>query len=223
MTFRLKTLLALATIASLTACTGLSSTKTVSQEPPVTRWDHRPEGKVWTQKTLLAVASEDAELAASVPADIALWCPSYPEASIEDRRAFWVGLMSAVAKHESTWNPEASGGGGRWIGLLQISPGTAKQYGCDATSSAALKDGVANLSCAVEILSVQVGRDNAVAGNGAQGMGRDWAPFRSASKRAEMAAWTSAQPYCVNGGSTKTVNLGNFGQGMALPRSPSAS
>jgi hypothetical protein len=35
-----------------------------------------------------------------------------------------------------------------------------------------------------------------VAGGGAKGMGRDWAPFRSSSKRAEMAAWTRAQSYC---------------------------
>jgi hypothetical protein len=162
-------------------------------------WDARPEAPEWTQKTLLAVAEEDGHLAAAVPKDIAHWCPAYPEADIEARRAFWAGLMSAVAKHESTWNPVASGGGGRWIGLMQISPRTAQHFGCDATSTADLKNGSANLSCAVEIAAVQVGKDDAVVGDGRQGMARDWAPFRNSEKRAEMAAWTSAQDYCRAG------------------------
>ncbi len=186
--------IALLTLPS--ACMDLSIAEEEIAAAPAMGWDHRPEAPEWTQKTLLAVASEDTELAASVPSDIGNWCPGYQTAGIEDRRAFWAGLMSAVAKHESTWNPVAAGGGGRWIGLMQISPQTAQHYGCEATSSSALKNGAANLSCAVEIAAAQVGRDDAVAGNGRAGMGRDWAPFRNASKRAEMAAWTSAQPYC---------------------------
>jgi hypothetical protein len=35
-----------------------------------------------------------------------------------------------------------------------------------------------------------------VVGSGNRGLGRDWAPFRKASKRADIAAWTSAQSYC---------------------------
>ena len=110
--------------------------------------------------------------------------------------AFWTGLLSAVAKYESTWNENASGGGGRWIGLMQISPRSAANYGCDATSVGALKDGEANLECAVEIMSTQVAKDGLVAGGGNRGIGRDWAPLRSGEKRAAMAAWTRAQPYC---------------------------
>jgi hypothetical protein len=177
---------------------GNAKAEEVSRAPEM-GWDHRPEAPEWTQKTLLAVAEEDAELADSVPVDIAQWCPAYPEAQVDDRRAFWAGLMSAVAKHESTWNPAAAGGGGRWIGLMQISPATAQNFGCDATSSTALKDGAANLTCAVEIAAVQVGQDNVVTGNGRQGMARDWMPFRNAEKRAEMAAWTSSQDYCKAG------------------------
>jgi hypothetical protein len=189
-------------VASLPlGCTAMDTGVAKADIDPIPEmgWDHRPEAPDWTQKTLLAVAAEDAELAASVPRDIAQWCPAYPDAPIENRRAFWAGLMSAVAKHESTWNPAASGGGGRWIGLMQIAPATAQNFGCDATSSSALKDGAANLSCAVEIAAVQVGQDDVVIGNGRQGMARDWMPFRNASKRAEMAAWTSQQDYCQAG------------------------
>jgi soluble lytic murein transglycosylase-like protein len=163
---------------------------------PEMRWDHREEADEWTAATIAAVAAYDTELAASVPYDIATWCPGYAKADIDDRRAFWSGLLSAVAKYESSWNPRASGGGGRYLGLMQISPKTAVNYGCDATSAAALKDGTENLSCAVDILAYQVGRDDVVAGNGKKGIGRDWRPLRSASKRAEIAGWTSSQAYC---------------------------
>ncbi len=174
---------------------GCADANNTAELPPM-RWDHRPEATIWTTQALAAIDSHPANLPNVIPADIATWCPGYAEASEQEREAFWVGLMSALAKHESTWNPRASGGGGKWIGLLQIAPGTARQYGCDARTTAALKDGAANLDCAVQIAAVQVRRDNMVAGNGASGMGRDWAPFRNSSKRADMAAWTRAQSYC---------------------------
>jgi hypothetical protein len=160
------------------------------------RWDFRPEAPAWTAATLRALESHGAPLAEVLPADIATYCPGYVENGAEERRAFWAGLLSALAKHESTWNPAAAGGGGRWIGLLQISPGTAGHYGCNATSASALKDGEANLTCAVRIAAVQVQRDGMVAGPGNRGVGRDWAPFRSAEKRQDIAAWTRAQSYC---------------------------
>ena len=163
---------------------------------PAMQWDHRPEAAEWTSRSLLAVADKDTVLAQSVPGDIATWCPGYEKASRNDRRAFWVGLMSTIAKYESGFNPAASGGGGRYIGLMQIAPQTARQYGCAATSSKGLKDGGANLECAVEIMAVQVGRDGVVAGKGNRGVGRDWMPLRKASNRAAMAKWTSAQSYC---------------------------
>lgn len=164
---------------------------------PAMRWDHRGEAEDWTGRALMAVAGADAELADRVPADIATWCPGYATASLPERRAFWVGLLSALAKHESTWNPRASGGGGKWIGLTQIAPATARLYRCEARTAAALKDGTANLECAVEIMADKVAKDGHVAGTrGTLGLGRDWAPFRKASKRADMSAWVSRQDYC---------------------------
>lgn len=164
--------------------------------PPAMRWDHRPEAADWTRRSLVAIARHDAVLAGRVPPDIEGWCPGYEANSLPERRAFWAGLLSAVAKYESSWNPRASGGGGRYIGVMQISPTSARNYGCAATSSAALKDGAANLECAVEFIAHNVGRDGVVAGKGNRGAGRDWMPFRKSAKRAEMAAWTAAQSYC---------------------------
>ena len=184
----------------LSACTGITVPNHAAYLPggttPVMRWDARPEAAVWTTRALTAVADHDGELAARVPADIATFCPGYASAPIDDRRAFWVGLMSATAKHESSFNPKASGGGGRYIGLMQISPGTARLSGCEARTSAALKDGAANLECAIRIFAPHVAGDGMVAGKGNQGVARAWAPFSRQSKRAEIAAWTAAQPWC---------------------------
>ena len=181
---------------SLSGCISMAPEDQMSFVAPPMQWDHRPEGAEWTESTLVAVSTKDPQLSERVPADIETWCPGYSEASVEERRAFWTGLLSAVAKYESTWNENASGGGGRWIGLMQIDPRSAANYGCDATSVGALKDGEANLECAVEIMSRQVAKDGLVAGSGNRGIGRDWAPLRSSEKRAAMAAWTRAQPYC---------------------------
>jgi Transglycosylase SLT domain len=186
----------LLTAASLAGCVAKQPEEELSFVAPPMQWDHHPEGEVWTESTLVAVSTKDQLLTERVPADIETWCPGYPQASVDERRAFWAGLLSAVAKYESTWNPQASGGGGRWIGLMQISPRSAANYGCEATSVLDLKDGKANLECAVEIMSEQVAKDGLVAGGGNRGIGRDWAPLRSSEKRSAMASWTSQQPYC---------------------------
>lgn len=159
------------------------------------RWDHRPESDRWNSTAVSALRSHGAVLPAIVPQDIETWCPGYATASKEDREAFWVGLISALAKHESTWNPGAVGGGGQWYGLVQISPQTARGYGCKATSGSALKNGADNVSCAIRIMSSTVRRDGVVS-RGMRGVAADWGPFHSSSKRNDMIAWTKAQPFC---------------------------
>ena len=158
---------------------------------PRTQWDFRDDGALWTRAAMAAIRAHGNGLDAFVPADIDAWCPGYRTATRAERRAFWVGLFSALAYHESTWRPEAVGGGGQWYGLLQILPSTARLYRCRATTPAALKDPVENLSCSVRIASHQVQRRGSVA----RGM-LDWGPFHSPSKRAQMAAWTREQAYC---------------------------
>ena len=162
---------------------------------PVMRWDHRPEAADWTRVSLAALDSHAGALVTLVPEDIDTYCPAYPQADRADRKAFWVGLLSALAKHESTWNPEAIGGGDRWFGLVQISPGTARGYGCQAQSGQELLDGSKNLSCALRIAAVTLPRDGVIS-TGGKGFAADWAPFLSAEKREDMSGWTSQQRYC---------------------------
>ncbi|MFC7704056.1 transglycosylase SLT domain-containing protein [Plastorhodobacter daqingensis] len=187
----------LAIVIALPAACAATPEQSAPAELPVTRWDHRPEAADWTRAALSAVETHGAALPATLPADIETFCPGYATASEDDRAAFWVGLMSALARYESTWRPEAAGAGGRYRGLLQISPQTARNYGCAATDRG-LYDGAANLSCAIRIASRQVARTGVVAGKpGAWGgIAADWMPMRDASKRAEIARWTASQQYC---------------------------
>ncbi|MEP4197401.1 MAG: transglycosylase SLT domain-containing protein [Aliishimia sp.] len=165
---------------------------------PRTRWEHRSDSVLWTRAALSALKSHAAPLANSTPEDIDTWCPSYRTGSQADRRDFWVGFLSALAKFESTYKPEAVGGGGRWYGLLQILPATARGYGCHARSGAALQNGAANLSCGLRIMTQTVLRDGVIAHKDSRwrGVSADWGPMRSASKRKDMSQWLARQTYC---------------------------
>lgn len=82
------------------------------------------------------------------------------------------------------------------VRLVQIAPATASGYGCQARSGAALKDGSANVSCAVRILAA---RADGLEHRGVPAIASDWGPFHSAAKREEMRAWVRAQPFCARG------------------------
>ncbi len=184
---------------------------TISQNPtlrpvmrvnfiPDARWDFRSDSDSWTRAALSALRSHGSDLQDTVPRDIENWCPAYEENPDHLRRAFWVGMMSALVKHESTYRPEAVGGGNLWFGLMQIFPDTARRYGCHATTGEALKDPEDNLSCAIRIMNVTVPRDNAIAVRDSRwrGVAADWGPMTNRSKIAEMSAWTRQQNYCVS-------------------------
>ena len=74
---------------------------------PRTRWENRPEAQLWTRAALSALKEHGARLPQTVPRDIETWCPAYAGAGEAQRRAFWVGLLSTLAKHESTFRPNA--------------------------------------------------------------------------------------------------------------------
>lgn len=203
----MRSALVLAALALLAACnteSGPSAEEKAQQEaqqmalavsPPM-RWQHKSGSDEWTRATLAALDREGVTMMSNVPHDINAYCPNYAELGMTGRKAFWAGFMSALAKHESTYNPRAAGGGGRWLGLMQIAPGTWRSYGCKGH----ITNGADNMACAVRIMSKQVGRDNAVARDGSggwRGVARDWGPMRSSQKRADIAAWTSSQNYCA--------------------------
>lgn len=174
------------------------SLRPVPRDPwgaPPSRWDGHPRDTEWTMAVMAALRGPGAPLVEVVPRDIADWCPGYEAADESRRRAFWAGLVSVLAWHESTHRPTAVGGGGRWFGLVQIAPGTARWRNCEATTGQALLDGVANLRCGVRIMGVTVPRDRVVS-RGMEGVAADWGPFHSRRKREDMRNWVRAQDYC---------------------------
>ncbi|MBS0123163.1 transglycosylase SLT domain-containing protein [Thetidibacter halocola] len=163
---------------------------------PDARWANKGDRRGWTLAIVRALRAHAASLPDTVPRDIATWCPGYPTASREEREAFWVGLVSSLAWHESTHRPAAVGGGGQWYGLTQILPSTARLYRCKAKSGEALKDPEDNLSCALRIMARTVPRDGVISA-GMRGVAADWGPFHSKRKREDMRAWVRSQEYCT--------------------------
>ena len=163
---------------------------------PRTRWETVPGSTLWTRAALSALKAHGRPLLEFVPEDIETWCPSYADQPLEKRAEFWVGFISALTRYESTFRPRAVGGGGRWHGLMQILPSTARLYGCRATTGAALQSGPANLSCAIRIITRTVRRDGVVGAGGRGGVAADWGPMVHSGKRETIAAYTRRQTYC---------------------------
>ena len=184
--------------ARVTVLTGASLRPVARPVLPEARWDDRAGTDDWTRALMSAINGQRHDLSDIVPRDIAAWCPAYAAAPESARDAFWVGLISALAAHESRFDPSAQGGGGQWIGLLQIWPPTARHFGCEARTVADLMDPEANLACAARIMTATVRRDQAVALHDGRwrGVAADWGPMTQETKRADMAAWTRAQDYC---------------------------
>jgi hypothetical protein len=104
-----------ATLRSATAAPEMSL-RPVERDPwaaPRLRWDGHSQDMDWTLATMAALRGPGASLVRTVPQDIADWCPGYEAAGTGQRRAFWAGLVSALAWHESTHDAGAVGGGGR--------------------------------------------------------------------------------------------------------------
>jgi hypothetical protein len=184
------TLIAAAVLAGCAAATAPEPGPEV-----VARWDHRSEAPIWNAAAMRALQTDGAAMLALDPADAAEFCPDWERADAEGRAAFWVAFMSGLARYESGHRPEAAGAGGRYQGLLQISPATARFHGCELSSPRGLYDGATNLACAVRIAARAVVRDQVVA-TGRGGMAADWPPLRDPAKRAEIAAFTRDIPAC---------------------------
>jgi hypothetical protein len=165
---------------------------------PATAWDRQRGTAIWTRAALSALQGHAAPLVQTVPHDINDWCPAYGAADAAQRRAFWVGLASVLARHESGHRAGAVGGGGLYHGLLQILPATARGYGCDARSADGLQAGPANLSCGLRIMARTVTRDRVIAQAAGRwgGVAADWGPLRNDEKRAQMQNWLKKQSYC---------------------------
>ena len=170
---------------------------------PALHWDElrpgmeAPARPAWGPALFRAVMAQEGLLDV-VPEDIETWCPASGQAGPHQRAEFWAGLVSAPSWYEGTHRAEAVGGGGRWFGLVQIAPATARARGCAVGTGEALMNGPANLRCAVRILAQNVERDGVVS-RGMRGVAAEWGPFHSSQLREAMRAWVSGQAYCTGG------------------------
>lgn len=190
-----------------TSVGGASSTAPIFGYPAAA-WDARPDGRQWTTIANLALDQLAPQLTGVMPTDIDAFCPGYRTASPANRRAFYVALLSEIAREESNFDPAVTftetivDAQGRRVvsrGLLQLSQESANGYGCEISQAAQLHDPATNIQCGVRILARWLERDQLVAGyqSGAwRGASRYWAVFRDRNKLADMQAALNARPYC---------------------------
>jgi len=164
----------------------------------------------WTKAAENAVAKS--VLPRQVPADIKYFCPTYPKLNQQQRRKFWVGLLSAMAKPESNFQPHryytekfADARGRRVVsrGLLQISIESANQqrYDCDIPQATLLHDPKVNLTCGVKILAKWVKTDGVIAksrkARANVGGSRYWSTLREQHGHLrKIAEFTRTLPFC---------------------------
>ncbi len=121
-------------------------------------------------------------LSPAVSHDVARFCPKFSSMSESDKRAFWAYFFQALAGAEAGLNPKTrvhhtdpavakidkvTGAGVRSEGLLQLSYGDGKLYGCDfdwqadrklppSSPAKSILQPRNNLECGVKILSNQI-------------------------------------------------------------------
>ena|SRR5687768_14971513 len=173
-------------------------------------WSKKNTDGSWTRTAEIAVAASS--LPSLEPKDIGKFCPTYKRLPRKKRIKFWVGLLSAMARPESSFNPgathkelfkEKSGKQGISRGLLQISIESANQpgYRCGIKKAKHLHDPAIHLPCAVKILSTWVAADHVIAtykgDKKNRGGGRYWAVLREKNGRlSEISNFTKNLSFC---------------------------
>jgi hypothetical protein len=174
-------------------------------------WAMKNPAGSWTKAAEAAVV--ESRLHATTPADVVKFCPNYKALGTNDRSKFWVGLLSAIARPESGFNPAArhvERTGDRFEnpiisrGLLQISFGSAKasRYGCVAVQKAEdLEKAETNLACGARILATWVKQDGVIANSGrheSKGGARVWPVLWQRSNRLPaITSFTRQLPFCA--------------------------
>lgn len=182
-----------------------------------TDWAHMPQADEWTALAAGSIDEIGGPLLETVPSDIGAFCPAYERLDDAGRRAFWVGLLSAMARFESGFDPSVSFDerahcpscdwaltrDGRHVisrGLLQLSQESANAYrGCPVpiADEEKLHEPALNLRCGVAIMSRLVSRDGVISRKDGQWKGGSayWSVLRPGKLEA-IQAYTSATENC---------------------------
>ncbi|MBX3019679.1 MAG: hypothetical protein KF767_17455 [Bdellovibrionaceae bacterium] len=161
-------------------------------------WHNYPWRKIerpntWTKYMYELLATEGADMTSVVPKDAALFCPNYKNISDDERRFFWMRLISAVMEQESTYRQFRAYHSVRvqWglysVGLMMLSLDSSKQkrFGCDFVEGYDdLYDWRKNIRCSFRIMRHYYMEDRSITGRTAHqdgrwmGIARYYEPFR---------------------------------------------
>ena len=157
-------------------------------------WDGKhPDSDQWTQHMLGAMDDLGEVLIDSRPQDVLSFCPNYDELNGNQKKWFWITLISVMTRYESSFKPEtafqeafndAQGNPIISRGFLQISIESGRGYDCDLPVAEVLHQPRTNLRCGVRIMRRWVDRDGVISRrvNGRwRGGARYWAVLRSFS------------------------------------------
>lgn len=172
-------------------------------------WEKRGEdARQWTLHTYHELRLSQPSPADIEPADLKDFCPEYPAMDRVARLNFWVQLVVAMARFESSFRPETfhaesfKDQHGRQVvsrGLLQMSLGSVEKH-CAITRTDHLHDPFKNLTCGVKLLLRYVQRDNKItdkAGDTYLGGARYWAVLRAGHKDFLEKIQASTQEFCA--------------------------
>lgn len=169
-----------------------SSANYTSSVTPLWETEHE-DGKEWSNHVRTEIDFLGKDLMDVIPGDYATFCPKFKELSYNERKDFWIYLISQMARYESNFNPHTSykenfsdSGGDRVVsrGLLQLSIESGNAYGCGFRSAKDVHDAEQNLSCGVRILNRWIAYDGRIGGKIKgqwRGGARYWSVLRSAN------------------------------------------
>lgn len=192
-----------------------------SQPPPpasdsadaVPLWESKVQGsRDWSNHLYSELDRLGQDLLDVIPADARTFCPNYRNLSYNDRKKYWIYIISAMTKFESGFNTNTkykedfNDSSGRPVvsrGLLQISIESSKGYDCGMVDAQELHDPFKNLSCGVRILDRWVGRDGRIAGkvdSKWRGGARYWSVLRAGDKTSykSILSWSNKLKMCQN-------------------------
>ncbi len=174
-------------------------------------WEnHSSQGKAWTEFVHRELELNGQNLLDVIPADQNLFCANYSNLSEQQRKTYWVFLISSMVRFESNFNPAISftegfnDSQGKPVvsrGLLQLSIESGNAYGCQFKSAQEVHDPLKNLSCGVKILNRWLGRDGRIAGKVSsqwRGGARYWSVLREGDKTSykSILSWSQNLSIC---------------------------
>lgn len=161
----------------------------------VPMWEAKVSGsRDWSNHLYSELDRLGQDLLDVIPADAATFCPNYKNLTYNERKKYWIYMISAMTRFESsfktntTYTEDFTDSSGKKVvsrGLLQISIESANGYDCELSNAQDLHNPLKNLSCGVRILDRWVGRDGRIAGKVDakwRGGARYWAVMREGDK-----------------------------------------